>query len=135
MEFLKKLEWKQIAIALAALGVISSSDPDSAFISVVAMLVVLIINLAAKLYDKPISKSWVSMLVYAVAFGLTLASQWTAIGWPVWTGEPAQYTEQLALVLADFGPVALALTGSATILYNALSKLVFEKIEEKVLGE
>lgn len=133
LDFLKKLEWKQIAIALAAVGVIGSSDPDTALISIVAMVIVAMVNLVAKATDQPVGRGWVSLLVYVVAFVLAIAANPPVFGLPTWNGDPAYLGEQLAAMVAAFGPVALAMTGSATILYNALSKLVFERIEDKLL--
>lgn len=134
MEILKKLEWKQIVIALAAIGVISTSDPEAGMISILAMAIVFVVNLAAKAQGKPVGRGWVSLLVYGVAFGMTVIAHPPVVTFPVWAGDPAVYTVYLAQLLADFGPTALAMTGSATILYNALSRLVFERLEEKVLG-
>jgi hypothetical protein len=134
MDFLRKLEWKQVVIALAAVGVISTSDPEAAFISVLAMAIVFVVNLAAKAQNKPVGRGWVSLLVYGVAFAMTIVAHPPVVSLPIWTGDPAIYTVYLAQLLAEFGPTALAMTGSATILYNALSKLVFERLENGVLG-
>jgi hypothetical protein len=135
MEMLKKIEWKQIVVALAALGVISTNDPEAALISVAAMLMVVIINLVAKATDKPIGRGAVSIFVYVVAFGMAIFAYPPVTGYPVWGGDPAAYMEQLAALFAEFGPYALALTGSATVLYNGLSKLVFDRIEDHLLAK
>lgn len=129
MELLKKIEWKQVVIALAALGVITTSDPDAAILSILAMVIVLLINLAAKAQGKPVGRGAVSLFVYAVAFVLAIASNPPALGLPVWAGDPASFMSEVAGLIAAFGPYALAMTGSATILYNALSKLVVEKLD------
>jgi hypothetical protein len=135
-KFLKQLEWKQIAAVLLALGVISTSDQSTALISVFAMLIVAMINLFAKFTKKSVGRGWVSLLVYSVAFGLAIVSNPTSLGTlPIWQGDAAKYTEQLAELVNQFGPIALTLTGSATILYNALSRIVFDKIEDKLLPE
>ena len=129
-DFLKKIEWKQLAIALAAMGVISTSDPEAAIISVVAMIIVALVNLTTKSIGKPVGRGPITILVYLVALVMAVLSNPPASGLPTWAGDPADYAAQIAVLIAAFGPYALALTGSATILYNALAKLVFEKIED-----
>lgn len=134
MENFKKIEWKQVVVALAALGILSTSEPEAAILSIAAMVLVAILNLVAKATDRPIGRGWVSVLVYGVAFSMAVIANPPAAGLPIWAGDAAVYVGQLAVILADFGPYALALTGSATILYNALSKLVFERLEERILA-
>lgn len=131
-DFFKKIEWKQLAIALAALGIISTSDPDAAVISVIAMIIVAVFSLASKALDKPIGRGWLTITVYGVALGLAVAFNPPMTGFPIWTGDPSLFTAQLAALLAEFGVYALALTGSATILYNAILKIVVDEIEHKI---
>jgi len=133
-KFLKKFDWKQIALILTATGVLTVSDPNAALISIVAVVIVAMINLVYKAQGKPVGRGWVTMLVYAAAFAIALAANPPAAGFPVWTGDPAAYTQQLAVLFAEMGPYALAMTGSATIIYNALSKQVIERIENKLLN-
>lgn len=133
--FLKKLDWKQIALVLTATGVLTVSDPNAALISIVAVVIVAMINLVYKAQGKPVGRGWVTLLVYAAAFAMALAANPPVAGFPIWTGDPAAYTEQLAVLFAEMGPYALAMTGSATIIYNALSKQVIARIENKFLDE
>lgn len=132
MTALKTIPWKQIFVALMALGVISGSDPNTVIISLFAMAIVAVCTLGAKYFDKPIERGWVSLIVYAVSFGLALAQQSYTLSLPVWSGDPVAFTDQLAALIGQIGPLALTITGAATIFYNALSKIVFEKLEERL---
>jgi len=132
-DVLKKLSWRQIAAALAALGIISSNDPYAAVISLAAMGIVALFSLASKALDKPIGREWLTVTVYVVSFILAMAANPPAHGFPAWTGDPAVYAAQLASLLADFGVYALAVTGSATVVYNAMLKAVVDQIESKMV--
>ncbi|PKN91093.1 MAG: hypothetical protein CVU44_20980 [Chloroflexi bacterium HGW-Chloroflexi-6] len=133
MEFFKRFSWQQVVLALAGLGIISSSDPDAAVISVAAMVIVALFGLASKALTKPIGRGWLTITVYAFAFGLAMVAHPPAGGFPIWTGDPSIYMAQLAALLAEFGVYAMALTGSATVLYNAILKIVVDAIDEKLL--
>ncbi len=130
MEALKKLDWKQIVIALAALGVVGTSDPDTALISIMAMMIVALITLWTKYLNRPIHRGAISLIVYLVAFGLAFVSHTPSLAIPDLSGNPDVAAAQLATLIEQLGPIALALTGSATIVYNALSSLVFERIDQ-----
>lgn len=129
----KNLSWKQIVAALAALGIISTSDPDAAVISLAAMAIVALFGLASKALKKPIGRGWLTITVYVVAFGLAMVANPPVSGFPIWLGDPSLYVAQLAGLMAEFGMYALALTGSATILYNAILKIVVDEIEDKII--
>jgi hypothetical protein len=133
-QFFKRFSWQQVVLALAGLGLISSNDPDAAVISVAAMVIVALFGLASKALSKPIGRGWLTITVYAFAFGLSMIAHLPAAGFPVWAGDAALYTEQLAALLAEFGVYAMALTGSATVLYNAILKVVVDTIDEKLVA-
>lgn len=129
---LKELSWKQIVAALAALGIITTSDPDSAVISLAAMVVVALFGLASKAMTEPIGREWLSITVYLTALALSIASDPPAAGLLVWQGDAAEFVSRLASILSEFSTYALAVTGSATILYNAILKIVVDEIEGKL---
>lgn len=130
MELLKKLDWKQVVAVLVAMGVLSTADQDTAILSVFAVLIAAVVNLGAKYFDVKLGRGWISLLVYGVAFGLAVFGQPPSISLPVWSGDPAAVTTNLAALIEAVGAYALVVTGSATILYNALAKLVFDKIDD-----
>jgi hypothetical protein len=132
MEFLKKFSWGQVLAALAALGIISTSEPEGAVISLAVVGIVALFGLVSKATKKPIGRAWLTITVYVVSFGLAMFSQPPTGSLPVWTGDPAMFTAQLAMVLAEFGVYALALTGAATVLYNTIFDKVVAEIEHRL---
>lgn len=82
------------------------------------------------------SRGFLTVFLFAVAIGLALAWQFPVFApFPVYDGEVAVYAGVLLTYLIACMEAVSPLVAFATLIYNALAKLVFDKLSEKYLSK
>jgi len=129
MQTLKSLNWSAITAALFALGVITTADPFLAAISMAGMLLITLLNFLARSFGLRVGAHWLTIILYGIstvlAFFLTPVSFPTL---PVYPGDPVTFAQAIADFIARTAPLAGSITASATLVYNALKPLVWDKV-------
>jgi len=129
MKSIKSLDWKSIVAALAALGIVSSADPEVAAISIGAMLIVTLVNFLARTFGVKVGAGWLSIGLYAVSVAIAIFLNPIAVpSVPVYPGDPVTYAQAITELIEKTAPMATALMASATLVYNALKPLVWDKV-------
>lgn len=129
VKFLKAVNWKKLLAALAALGVVSTADWKVALISLATVALVWALNLWAKKSGKRIGSEWLTIIVYAVSVVVTLVVQPVLLpAFPAWGGDAPAFANELIIYLAALAPIATAVTGEATVIYNSIFKQVVDRI-------
>lgn len=137
MDTLKKQNWSAIAAALAALGIVSSADPLLAAISVVAMVIVFGVSYGVRLSGRKMPAGWLSILLYCVSTVLAVifGGAVLPLSLPSWGGDVAMYVTDWAAFIEITAPYAATFTASATVIYNALKPLVFDRLKPEIAAE
>lgn len=129
IEQLKAVNWKALVAALAALGIVSSTNPREVLISIVGVFLVTGINALGQARGVAIGRAWLTVILYGVSLGLAALLEPMALpALPVWGGDAAKYVDGVALFLQGSAPLVGMLTASATLIYNALKTAVFDKL-------
>jgi len=128
MQTLKSLNWSAITAALFALGVITTADPSLAAISMAGMVLIALLNFLARSFGYRVSAGWLTIILYGVATVLAvMLNPVTVPPFPVYPGDPVTFAQALADFIARTAPLAGSITASATLVYNALKPLVWDK--------
>ena len=129
MQKLKSLNWPAIVAALAALGIITTADPMLAAISIAGMLIVTLLNFLARTYGIQIGAGWLSIILYIVSTILAILIEPIILpAFPAYAGDPSIYANAIADFIQGTAPLAGAITAAATLIYNALKPLVWDKV-------
>ena len=129
LQKLKSLNWPAIVAALAALGIITTADPVLAAISIAGMLLVTLLNFLARSFKVRVGAEWLSIILYGVATVLAvLLEPFNLPSFPVYPGDPVTFAQAVAEFIARTAPLAGSITASATLIYNALKPLVWDKV-------
>lgn len=121
--------WKAFTATLVALGIITTADPKLAAVSLLAMLIVLFVNALARTWRIRIGAGWLSIILYAISMFLAIGlNAITYPTLPAYTGDIALFFNGLAKFATDVAPATGLLMTSATLIYNTLKPLVFDKI-------
>jgi hypothetical protein len=130
VSILKKVNWKGLLAALAALGVISTADWKVALIGLAVTVLVWMLNLWVKRSGKKIGRAWLTVIVYLVAMIITIIVQPVIMpALPAWNGDAALFTNAWIGFLAAVAPIAATVTGEATLVYNSILKQVADQVE------
>lgn len=125
----KSLNWPAIVAALAALGIITTADPMLAAISIAGMLLVTLLNFLARSFKVRVGAEWLSIILYGVATVLAVLLEPINLpSLPVYPGDPVTFAQAVAEFIARTAPLAGSITASATLIYNALKPLVWDKV-------
>lgn len=128
MQTLKSLNWSAITAALVALGIITTADPMLAAVSIAGMLIVTFGNFLARTFGIRIGAGWLSIGLYAVSTVIAIMLDPVSIpAFPAFGSDPAQFAQAVADFIAQTAPLAGVITTAATLVYNALKPLVFDK--------
>jgi|GEM_PF-2407156 len=130
MQTLKSLNWNWSAIvaALFALGIVTTNEPEIAAISIAGMLVVTLLNFLARSFGVRVGAGWLSIGLYVVSTILAYFLNPIALpAFPAYPGDPVTFAQAIAELIQQTAPLAATLTASATLAYNALKPLVFDK--------
>jgi hypothetical protein len=123
------IPWKGIVAALAALGIVSSTNPREVLISVLGVFLVTGINALAQVRGVNIGRAWLTVILYGVSLVLAVLLEPLALpALPVWAGDVARFVTDLAVFLQGSAPLVGMVTASATLIYNALKTAVFDKL-------
>lgn len=129
LQKLKSLNWPAIVAALAALGIITTADPVLAAISIAGMLLVTLLNFLARSFKVRVGAEWLSIILYGVATVLAVLLEPLSLPlFPVYPGDPVTFAQAVAEFIARTAPLAGSITASATLIYNALKPLVWDKV-------
>jgi hypothetical protein len=129
MQSIKSLDWKAIAAALAALGIVTSADPQLAAISIAGMMIVTLLNFLARSFGVRVTAGWLTIFLYAVSTGIAVLLNPVSVpAWPVYAGDPAVYLLTIVEFVENTAPIATSITAAATLVYNALKPLVWDKV-------
>ncbi len=132
---LKNLNWKGIIAALAALGIVSSTNPREVLISIAGVFLVTGINALAQVRGVSIGRAWLTVILYGVSLVLAVFLEPLAIpALPVWAGDVVKFFDDLAYFLQGSAPLVGMVTASATLIYNSLKTAVFDKLLPGVDG-
>ena len=130
MQTLKSLNWNWSAIValLFAVGIVGTNDPALAAISLAGMAIVALLNFMARSFGIRIGAGWLTIGLYVVSGVLAyFLSPIPFPALPEYGGDPALFAEAVAGFVSALGPLAGTLMASATLVYNALKPLVFDK--------
>lgn len=128
MQTLKSLNWSAIVAALFALGIVTTNEPEIAAISIAGMLVVTLLNFLARTFGVRVGAGWLTIGLYIVSAILAYFLSPIALpAFPVYPGDPVTFAQAIAELIEKTAPLAATLTASATLVYNALKPLVFDK--------
>jgi len=129
LQKMKSLNWPAIVAALAALGIITTADARLAAISIAGMLIVTLLNFLARSFNYRIGAGWLSIGLYVVSTILAvLLEPFNLPSLPVYPGDPVTFAQAVAEFIARTAPLAGSITASATLIYNALKPLVWDKV-------
>ena len=128
MQTIKSLNWSAITAALFALGVITTADPFLAAISMAGMLLITLLNFLTRSFGYRIGAGWLTIILYGVSTVLAVLLVPVSLpALPVYPGDPVTFAQVIADFIASTAPLAGSITASATLVYNALKPLVFDK--------
>lgn len=124
------MNWQSIIAALVVLGIVTGSDPTFGLISLVGMLLVALLNFMARSFRLRIGAGWLTIMLYAISMALAIMLETPSLpAFPDYVHQdPAGWMEAIAAYFAQCAPLAGMLTASATLVYNALKPLVWDKI-------
>lgn len=128
LEAFKTWNWSAIASALFALGVVTTADPTLAAISVAGMLIVYLLNFLVRTFGIRIGAVWLSIGLYVVSTILAyFLNPIAPPAFPAYPGDPVTFAQSIVEFIELSAPFATALFTMATLAYNALKPLVFDK--------
>lgn len=130
MQILKSLNWNWSAIValLFAVGIVGTNDPALAAISLAGMAIVALLNFIARHFGIRVGAGWLTIALYAVSAVLAYFLDPVALpAFPVYPGDPATFAQAIAELIEKTAPLAATLMASATLVYNALKPIVFDK--------
>ncbi len=125
-------DWKdglKILLAVITFGVGWLADNQATVISFSAVLIVWFIGLLLKYFEYIPNKSTLTILVFAVALGLTIVFSPVVLPiFPSWDGDAAIFAGLLVTYLVTFLQIASGVVAYATGIYNILLAQVLEKL-------
>lgn len=126
----KKLSWSSIVAALFALGVIGTTDPETAAIGLVASGIVYIINLVAQYFGWVPKRAWLTnaLFVVAVPLAIVFSPSGNLPLFPAWGGDLSNFVSDFVIYLDGAAPMAKVILASAVMIYNALQPLVLDQL-------
>lgn len=128
MKTLKTFNWSAITAAAFALGLITTADPTLAAISLAGMLLIALLNFLARSFGYRVSAGWLTIVLYGVSTVLAFLLMPVQFPvFPVYPGDPVTFAQAVADFIARTAPLAGSITASATLVYNALKPLVWDK--------
>lgn len=126
---LKGVDWKAIVAALAALGIVSTTNPREVLISIIGVFFVTGVNAIAQVRGVSIGRAWLTVILYGVSLVLAVFLEPVALpALPMWGGDVANFFGDLAAFLQGSAPLVGMVTASATLIYNSLKTAVFDKL-------
>lgn len=128
-----KENWKVLVGILFAFGIVSTNDVRLATISIMAMLLVAIFNAFVRTWKVRLGANWLSVCLYFVAILLAIAFDPGILkDFPAYTGDVSSFVIAIAKFLSGISPIIGVLMASATVIYNSLRPLVFDKLLESM---
>jgi uncharacterized membrane protein (DUF441 family) len=126
------LNWKdglKIVLAVMTFGFGWIADNQMTVISFAAVLIVWLLGLALKYFGFTANKVSLTIILFIVALGLSLAFQPVALpSFPSWSGDASVFMALLVAYLASFFQIAAGVVAYATGVYNILMAQVLEKL-------
>ena len=136
-----KFNWQdglRIVLAVLTFGFGWIADNQATVISFSAVFIVWGIGLAIKKYGYQPTKAVLTIIVFAVALGLSLIFQPILLPmFPGWTGDASTFAPLFLAYMTAFLQIASGVVAYATGVYNILLSHVLEKIPtytNKLLG-
>ena len=118
---------------LLVIGAAWAVSHQAAVITVVAMLIVWLINVLFKFFGKQVKTAWLTTALYVVSIGMAFLFSPVALPtFPAFTGDPTGYAVALVGFVGVFMNLAAPAVASATGIYNILFKDVFDQISSKI---
>lgn len=128
---IKKLSWSSIVAALFALGIVATTDPETAAIGLVASVIVYAVNFSAQYFGIQPKRAWLTNALFVVAIPLAIFSNPVSLPlFPQWAGDLSVFVTDFGLYLQAVAPIAKIILASAVIMYNALQPLVLDKLPD-----
>ena len=129
LEKLKKVDWKGVCAILATLGIVASANPLSVLISVLGVFLVTAINAWTQMSNIKLGRAWLTVILYVVSLILAVILEPMGIpALPAWHGDAGLFGADLAAFLQGSMPLVSMATASATLIYNSLKTIVFDKL-------
>jgi hypothetical protein len=92
------------------------------------MLIVTLLNFLARTFGVRVGAGWLTIGLYAVSTFLAyLLNPIPLPAIPAYPGDPVTFAQTIAELIEKTAPLAGALVAFATLIYNALKPLVFDK--------
>lgn len=129
MKAIKSFPWPAFVAFLAAAGIVTTTDPQLAFISMVGLGIVVLLNYLVRTFNVRIGAGWLTVFLYLVSTVMAaLLAEISLPPFPVFGGDPAEFAQGLADFIQQTAPIATTITTSATLIYNSLKEHVFDKL-------
>lgn len=132
IEKIENLNWKdglKIVLAVMTFGFGWIADNQMTVISFAAVLIVWLLGLALKYFGFSANKVSLTIILFIVALGLSLAFQPVALpSFPSWSGDASVFMALLVAYLSSFFQIAAGVVAYATGVYNILMAQVLEKL-------
>jgi hypothetical protein len=124
-----RLDALKIVLAILTFGIGWVANNQATVISFSAMIIVWLVAIAMRKYDYKPTKGNLTVIVFAVAIGLTLLFQPVLFPlFPEWTGDAATFSPVLITYMAELLRIAAGVVAYATGVYNILLSQVLEKV-------
>ena len=134
----KKLNWWDALSIIAAIGTFGLgwiADNLATVIAFSAVGLVWLINLGLRHFGWKPSKAGLTVIVFAVALGLSFLSNPAVFPeFPAWSGDASAFAPLLIAYLSALLQVAAGVVSYATGVYNILLAKVLEKLPANILG-
>jgi hypothetical protein len=129
MQALKSFPWPAFAAFLAALGIVTTTDPQLAIVGAFGVLIVMLLNYLVRTFHVRIGAGWLTVFLYLVSTALAAAFANISLPpFPSFGGDPAEFMQGLSDFIQQTAPIAATITTSATLIYNSLKEHVFDKL-------